>query len=65
MWQLIQKLHSKLELAQSDDPETRALYDDLTTELKYTLLNGFEQVNFKLDESVGLHSSQELSVILF
>ena len=57
MWQLIQKLNSKLELAQSDDPETRALYDDLTTELKYTLLNGFEQLNFKVDESVGLHSS--------
>lgn len=65
MWQVIQKLNSKLDLASSSDSQTRAIYEDLTTELKFSLLNGFEQVNFRCDESVGLHSSQELSIILF
>jgi len=57
MWQVIQKLNGKLGLAASDDHETQVIYDDLTTELKFKLLNGFQEVNFKVDDSVGLHSS--------
>ena len=40
--QVIQKLNSKLGLSASDDHETRVIYDDLTTELKFKLLNSFE-----------------------
>jgi len=42
MRQVILKLNSKLGLAASDDYETRLIYDDLTTELKFKLLNAFE-----------------------
>lgn len=65
MRQLIQKLNSKLGLANSDDTLTRRIYDDFTTEIKFKVLNGFEEVNFKVEDSVGLHPSKELSVILF
>ena len=47
------------------DADTREIYNELITDLKFSLLNGFEQLNFKCDDTVGLHSSQELSIILF
>lgn len=65
MRQLIQKLNSKLGLVNSADKLTRAIYDDFITEIKFKVLNGFEQVNFKVEDSVGLHPSKELSIILF
>ena len=50
-------MQTKLGLANSDDQLTRALYDELLTELRLRVLSGFEEVNFRVEESVGLHPS--------
>ena len=53
-WGLTQQLASTLSLARQTDPKLRGAYSDLIDDLKIKLLNAFEDINFRADNSVEI-----------
>ena len=53
-WGLTQHLANKLAVAKQADPKIRGTYSDLIDALKIKLLNSFEDINFRADNSVEI-----------